>query len=125
LMKIDSEFLNHALWRPHYRERDFRQKCAAETQAKRIVYPELVALGVSAEVVVVLKMRMRALPPVALRQKCAAERPLMLPPTMTRSRAWPVSSGLPAESQKVPSRRLCAVSNQPGWLPRRPVRAGG
>jgi hypothetical protein len=54
-MKIDSEFLNHALWRPHYRERDFRQKCAAETQAKRIVYPELVALGVSAEVVVVLK----------------------------------------------------------------------
>ena len=31
----------------------------------------------------------------------------------------------PACSQKVPSRRLWAASNDPGWLPRNPVKAGG
>ena len=28
-------------------------------------------------------------------------------------------------SQKVPSRNECATSNEPGWLPRSPVSAGG
>jgi hypothetical protein len=68
---------------------------------------------------------MRAAGPAALRQKWAAARPLMPPPTTTRSYRSPVSTGAPAVFQNEPSFRLWATANEPSWLPRKPVNAGG
>ena len=61
--------------------------------------------------------------PACLRWKYAAASPLMPPPTTTRSYFSPVSIGF--VMLYVWSRTACAVSKEPGWLPRIPVKAGG
>src|ERR1700686_3763723 len=52
---IDAQLLNHALGYGAIRSGTLDRKRAAETQAEGIVYAELVALGVSAKVVVVVE----------------------------------------------------------------------
>src|ERR1700687_1993065 len=52
---IDAQLLNHAFGYGAIRSGTLDRKRAAKTQAEGIVYAELIALGVSAEVVVVVE----------------------------------------------------------------------
>ena len=52
---VDAQFLDHAFRDGAVRRGALDGECSAETQAERVVHAELVALGVSAKVVVIVE----------------------------------------------------------------------
>ena len=98
---------------------------SAIEQGKPPVQMKFISLCVAAEVVVILE------------NENAGRGPNTLSKEMGRGQAADSATdhdqvvflaeldGLPGLLEEAPSRRLCAVSKDPGWLPRRPVDRGG
>ena len=90
-----------------------------------VLETELVAPGVPAKIVVVIEDQNARTLTGILAVEVSRSQPVMPPPTTTKSYVSFVSAGLPAVSQKSPSRSACATSYEPGALPLIPVKAGG
>jgi len=86
-----------------------RDRTCLHSTAEILAEGELVTLGVSAKIIMVIEHQDFLVPSVPLLVEVGSGYPLIPPPTTIRSYVSPVSSGAGACGQNLPSRMLCPV----------------